>query len=365
MKINELIHFIESQVPPTLQDGFDNTGLQVGDTDRELTGVLLAVDVSEAVLQEAREVGANLVITHHPILFHALKKITPRTYVERCVAYALKYDLVLYAAHTNLDNSPIGVNHYWAERMGLRDCRVLSPKEEYHYKVTTYIPVADAEALRTALRDAGLGAQGEYSGCSFSTEGVGRFCPGAEAHPYVGAAHEWHAEPEELVSILVRKDQLALADRTIRTAHPYEEPAIDVYPLRYSDPHTGAGIIGTLPEPLTLEQLIGRIKSWQPVSSIAHSKVLCDPIRTVAFCGGAGAFLMKEAARAGADIFITGEAKYNDYWDAQDFLTLMTLGHYESEQLTVRLLYDLLSQKKGTFVIHQATSCANPIHYVK
>lgn len=365
MKISELIHFFESKVPPLLQDGFDNTGLQVGDTAQELTGVLVAVDVSESVLREARELGANLVFTHHPILFHALKKITPRSYVERCVAYALKHDIVLYAAHTNLDNSPIGLNHYWAHRMGLQDCRVLSPVSDYHYKLTTYVPTAEAERLRVAFRDAGLGTQGDYSGCSFSTEGVGRFAPGDGAHPYVGATGAWHAEREEMVSILLRRDQLSTAQSLIADTHPYEEPAVDIYPLRYSDPRTGAGIIGHLEEPLSISELTERMRSWQPIRSIAHSKVLRDPVRKIAFCGGSGAFLMKEAARQRADIFITGEAKYNDYWDARDLVTLMTIGHYESEELSVRLIYDLLSQKKGIFAIHRASSCENPIHYVK
>ncbi len=365
MKVSELLRFFESKVPPLLQEGYDNSGLQVGDTDQELTGVLVAVDVSEAVLKEALSVGANLVITHHPILFHALKKITPRSYVERCVAYALKHDLVLYAAHTNLDNSPIGLNHYWAHKMGLQSCRALLPLSDYHYKLTTYLPVGDADRLRTAFWGAQLGQQGDYTGCSFSTDGVGRFCPGEQAHPHVGKPHEWHAEREEMVSILLRRDQLTLAREVIAATHPYEEPAVDLYPLRYRDPLIGAGIIGTLPTPIPFGEFMERLKSWQPIRNVAHSKILRDPIQKVAYCGGSGAFLIREAAGQGADLFITGEAKYNDFWDAQDLVTLATIGHYESEQLSVQLLTDILSEKKGTFVLHKANSCENPIHYVK
>lgn len=363
MMIKDIIRDFESLVPLSLQESWDHSGLQVGDTNREVTGVLVAVDVTEAVLEEAVERGANLVVTHHPLLFHALKSVTPHSYVERCVTYAIKHDLVLYAAHTNLDNSPIGVNHYWAEQMGLTDVRALEPMSGYHYKMNIYIPRADADSIREALMSSGIGTQGAYSGCSFSVSGMGRFRAEKGANPFAGIEGEWHTEPEECISVLLRRDQLRTARHIVDMVHPYEEPAVDLLPIQHNDPMIGSGIIGTLPEPLTFEELIDRMAAFQPVRNVIHSALRSDKIRTVAYCGGAGAFLMKAAAAAGADLFITGEAKYNDYHDAIDMVPLITLGHYESEELTKKLLNNLLCQKSSTFAVWYSNRCKNPLNY--
>lgn len=364
MKISEIIRDFERQVPLSLQEGWDRSGLQVGDPDREVTGVLVAVDVTEAVLEEAVERGANMVVTHHPLLFHPLKSVTPRSYVERCVAYALRHDLVLYAAHTNLDNSPIGVNHYWAAQMGLLNARALEPKSGYHLKMNVYTPIGHADHLRQAMAEAGMGTQGAYGGCSFSMRGEGRFCPQEGATPFIGTAGQTHMEPEECISILLRRDQVGSAHRIIREVHPYEEPAVDLIPLEYSDPMTGSGVIGRFPTPMTIEEVIERMSTFQPVESVAYSTLRTDKIETVAYCGGAGAFMAQAAAAAGADLLITGEAKYNDYHDAVDRLPLMTIGHYESEELTKKLLSNLLCKKSSTFALWYSIQCKNPLNYI-
>lgn len=365
MKIKDIIRDFEALVPLLLQESWDHSGLQVGDIEQELKGILIAVDVTEAVLEEAVEKGANMVVTHHPLLFHALKTVTPRNYVERCVTSAIKHDLVLYAAHTNLDNSSVGVNQYWAEQMGLLNARALEPMSDYHYKMNTYIPRSHAEGLRSAFMESGLGTQGAYSGCSFSVKGEGRFRPDNDAHPFIGSEGEWHTEPEECISILLRKDQLHTAQQIIRSAHPYEEPAVDTFSIRYSDPMIGSGVIGDLPEALTIEQLIDKMSAFQPIQNIVHSALRSDTVKRVAYCGGSGAFLLRKAAAAGADIFITGEAKYNDYYDAMDMVPLMTFGHYESEELTKKLLNNLLCKKNGTFAVWYSSQCKNPLNYIR
>lgn len=232
MKIKELLNYFEEQFPLTAQDSWDNSGLQVGDTTQEIKGVLVAVDITEAVLQEAVEKGCNLVVTHHPLLFHPLKQITPKSYVERCVTFALKHDIVLYAAHTNIDNAPHGVNHYWATQMGLKHCHVLQPLREYHYKLTTYVPHTAADKIRQALKTAGIGEMGAYAGTSFSVAGEGRFIPSTQATPYVGEIGEWHIEPEVMITTLCTKSQIGQAISVVRQTHPYEEPAIDLFPYQ-------------------------------------------------------------------------------------------------------------------------------------
>ena len=366
MKIAEILKVIEQEFPLAYQDSFDHSGLQVGDTGWELTGIMLGVDVTEELLKEAVRNGDNLVITHHPLLFHPLKELTPSTYVERCVAFAVKHDLVLYAVHTNLDNAPGGLNRYWAERVGLlpETLRAIRPIEEYYFKVQVFVPGEYAEKVREALRETGAGSQGDYDGCSFTHFGEGRFAARPGARPFLGEIGEWHVEPEAQVSALVPKHLLSETLRAVRTVHPYEEPAIDILALRHTDPKLGAGIFGELPEPITLEAFLDKIKAWQaPGSPVALSTVLHKKVKRIAYCGGAGAFLLKDAARLGADLFITGEAKYNDYHDARDLTTLATMGHFETEWFAVDVIEKVLSRKKGNFAVHRALEQMNPIRY--
>lgn len=365
MTISELISFLEERVPTSLQESYDNCGLQLGDPDQECTGVLLALDITEAVLEEAIALGTNAIFTHHPLLFHPLRCISTRSYIERCVTLALKHDLVVYSSHTCLDNSPLGPNAYWARQMGLTETRVLEPLMDFHYKVVTYLPREDAERMRQALLDTGAGQQGEYSGCSFSVDGEGRFIPSNEAHPHCGTLGEWHMEPETRISVLVDKGHLPTVLQAIREVHPYEEPAIDVVQTQYSSSEVGGGIIGNLPHPMTLEEIIDRMSSFQPVTHVRHSRYDGREVSRIAFCSGAGASLYKRAGQMGAELFLTGEAKYNDFYDAVDYTVLATYGHFESELMTERILGSILSEKIGTFALHYSANSANPVNYLE
>lgn len=365
MKVSELISYLETQVPLSLQESYDNSGLQLGDPDQECRGVLLAIDITEEVLREAVELGCNAVFTHHPLLFHSLRRITTETYIERCVAFALKHDLVIYSSHTCLDNSPLGPNAYWASKMGLCEVRVLDPKPDFYCKVVTYAPRQDADAVRAALSEAGAGRQGEYSGCSFTVDGEGRFTPSAEAHPHCGTPCRSHVEPESCISVLVDKGRLGSVLSALRKAHPYEEPAIDVLPVSYRSSELGSGIIGNLPQPMTLEEIVVKMSAFQPVEHVCHSRYDGRAVRRVAFCSGSGAFLYQKAGRMGAELFLAGEAKYNDFYDATDYTVLATYGHYESELMTQNILGEILSEKIGTFALHYSVNSANPVNYLE
>lgn len=364
MQISELLTYIESRVPLIQQEEYDNSGIQCGDASSQLQGVLVCIDVTESVIDEAIRKGCNLIVAHHPLLFRPVKKILYDNYINRCLIKALKNNLVVYAAHTNLDNDDEGVNFFWANKMGLKNARVIQPLKHHYFKLSTYIPVTDAERLREAFLDSSLGKLGDYDGTSFSVMGKGRLRALEGAHPYIGEVGEWHSLDEEKVEILVPKDLVSKALGVIKETHPYEEPAIDFVQVGYQNPSLGGGVIGELDSAISLGELIDKMKEFQPIQHVQHSKVLKKSIKRVAFCGGSGSFMYKDAAKLGADIFITGEAKYNDFYDAQDFITLMTIGHFESELLTKDLLISIMSEKRSNFAIHNSTACDNPVHYI-
>ena len=334
MKIKEIVSALERFAPLPLQDGFDNAGLQIGLTDAEATGALLCLDVTEAVLDEAIALGYNLVISHHPLIFKGYKSITGKDYVERCILKAIKNDIVIYSAHTNLDNAPEGVNFKIAEKIGLKNVRVLEAKENALLKLVTFVPVTRAEEVRTALASAGCGCIGNYDSCSYNVEGEGMFRALESANPYCGKIGELHVEKETRIETILPTYRKAEVIKALLAAHPYEEPAFDLYPLQNSWQQAGAGVIGELETPETELEFLKRIKKTFEVGCLKHNRLTGREIQTVALCGGAGAFLMPLAIRNRADVFITGEIKYHDYFGHDTDILLAEIGHYESEQYT-------------------------------
>jgi len=366
--IADVIHTLEAHYPLCYQEGFDNSGLQVGDVSRPLRGMMLSVETTEAVLAECVERGCNLLISHHPILFHSIKRISTTTYQERCIAFALKHDIAIYACHTSADNeSTQGVNSYLANLIGLRSegLRPMTQQEGKFFKLQTYIPQSHATLLREAFEKAGIGSLGGYTGCSFSCLGVGRFRPGDETHPPLGTHGILEEVSEEMVSILVPQHLLPQAIHTLFAFHPYEVPAYEVIPISMGHPTSGLGLVGDLPEELTTKELLERLSQIPSVERIAYSTPPSHVISRVALCGGSGGGreLIGQAIRSGADVYITGEAKYNDYLDVQGHIWLVTLGHYESELCVRTMLYDVLSDKYRNFAIYISDADTNPIHY--
>ena len=236
MKIKEIVSALERFAPLPLQDGFDNAGLQIGLTDAETTGALLCLDVTEAVLDEAIASGCNLIISHHPLIFKGYKSITGKDYVERCILKAIKNDIVIYSAHTNLDNAPGGVNFKIAEKIGLKNVRILDPKESSLIKLVTFVPSAQAEEVRNALFTAGCGCIGNYDSCSYNTEGEGTFRAQEGSHPFCGTVGELHHETEVRIETILPEYKKGEVIRALLSKHPYEEPAYDLYPLHNSWP---------------------------------------------------------------------------------------------------------------------------------
>ena len=364
MKISQITEIIENFAPLDLQEDFDNSGLQVGDSSQQLKGILLCLDITEEVLEEALKLDCNLIISHHPLLFKPLKKITGKTYIERCVTKACKNDLVIYSAHTNIDNAYGGFNYYLAENLGLQNLRILNHKKDGLLKLVTFVPEAQAETVRSALFNAGAGCIGNYDSCSFNVSGTGTFKAGEHANPFVGNRFELHTEPEIRIETIVPVQKKSTVLRALLSVHPYEEPAYDFYPLANEWAGAGSGIVGELPYPEEEEAFLQRLKTRFKLQNLKHSPFTGKEIREVALCGGNGAFLIPDAIAYGADIFITGEAKYNDFYDVENRILLAVIGHYESEIITKELFYDIITKKITNFAIHFSTTNTNPVNYL-
>jgi dinuclear metal center YbgI/SA1388 family protein len=364
MRIKEIIQTIEQLAPLPLQEEYDNSGLQVGDAGREATGALLAIDITENVVEEAIALGCNLIVTHHPIAFHPFKSLTGKTYQERCVMQAIKHDIALYAAHTNLDNVQGGVNYKLAEMLELQQVKILQPKGGALLKFVTTVPVQHAESVRNALFNAGAGHIGNYDSCSYNLSGEGTFRAQEGANPHVGEINELHFEPEVRIETVIPAMKKEEVLRALLAVHPYEEPVYDLYPIANDWPQSGSGVVGVLPEPLPEQEFLYLLKDIFNLPTIRHSKIRGKEIRDVALCGGAGAFLIPNAVAYGADAFVTGEAKYNDYFDVEGRILLAVVGHYESEICTKDIFFDLLSKKFPNFALHKSAFDSNPVKYL-
>jgi dinuclear metal center YbgI/SA1388 family protein len=363
MKIAEIIQLLEQTAPPSYQESYDNSGLLTGDSDWDCTGVICSLDATEEVILEARSKGFNLVIAHHPIIFGGLKKITGKNYVEKTVVTAIKNDIAIYAIHTNLDNVIKGVNDRMADKLGLINREILAPKSNQLMKLFTFVPTEHAATLRMAIFDAGGGNIGNYSECSFNTEGTGTFKAGAGTDPYVGEIGKQHLEKEVKIEVIFPN---YLQDKILKAmikAHPYEEVAYDIMALSNAFQQVGSGLVGELPEPIDELSFLSRIKAAFGLSIIRHTPLLKKQVKKVALCGGAGSFLTAKAIASDADFFITGDVKYHEFFDANNRLVIADIGHWESEQFTIDLLFDILKAKFPTFAVLKTEVKTNPVNY--
>ncbi len=364
MKIREIVNALETFAPLPLQDGFDNAGLQIGLTDAEATGALLCLDVTEAVVDEAIARGFNLIVSHHPLIFKGYKSITGRDYVERCIMKAIRNDIVVFSMHTNLDNAPQGVNYKIAEKIGLKNVSILTPKDNMLLKLVTFVPAGKEAEVRNALFEAGCGCIGNYDSCSYNLKGEGTFRAQEGCRPYCGKIGEMHTEPEVRIETIVPEYNKKAAVKALLAIHPYEEPAYDLYPLQNSWNQVGSGMVGYLEEPETESDFLHRIKKIFEVGCVKHSRMSGRLIQKVALCGGAGAFLLPKAVSAHADVFITGEVKYHDYFSYESDILIAEIGHYESEQYTKEILYSIIREMFPTLDVCMTRVNTNPIKYL-
>lgn len=363
MKIKTVTDALEFFAPLAWQESYDNAGLITGNKEWELKGALLCLDSTEAVVDEAIAKKCNLILAHHPIVFSGLKKLSNNSYIERTLIKAIKNDIAIYAIHTNLDNVHEGVNRKMAEKIGLVNLSVLSPKGGTLKKLVTFCPVAQAEAVRTALCDAGAGTIGNYDQCSFNTEGTGTFRAGAGTTPFAGTIGELHREAEIRVEVIFPSPLQSRVLKALHTAHPYEEVAYDIYALENTNPMVGAGMVGELEQAVEEGEFLKHLKKTLNLSCIRHTSLNGQKVKRVAVCGGAGSFLLPQAMGAGAQFFITADFKYHQFFDADNKIVIADVGHYESEIYTVELLAQLIQKKIPTFVPVFSETNTNPVNY--
>lgn len=364
MRLKEITRCIEEIAPLALQETYDNSGLLAGHPEDEINGALITLDVTEAVVDEAIRLNCNLIIAHHPIIFKPLKKINGSDETERCIIKAIRHSIGLYAAHTNLDNSSAGVNAILCSRLGLQNPGILSPIKGNLRKLVVFTPVSHAGAVQQAMFDAGAGHIGNYDSCSFNISGTGTFRAGPGSNPFVGEQGKIHAENEIRIETIVPAWKEPGVMAAVRSVHPYEEIAWDSYALNNENGLTGAGMMGTLPVKTTEQQFIQLIKETLGTPAVRCSPFTGKPVSKVAVCGGSGNFLIRDAMRAGAHVFVTGELKYHDYFIAEGKILLVEAGHYETEQFTKELLYQIVKEKFPTFALQISTISTNPVNYL-
>ncbi|MGB6035684.1 MAG: Nif3-like dinuclear metal center hexameric protein [Cryomorphaceae bacterium] len=362
-QIKEICSYLEQWAPPAYSESYDNVGLLVGDRNEEVNGILVSLDCTEAIIDEAIDQGCNMVVSHHPIVFKGLKRLTGKTYVERTILKAIKNDIALYAVHTNLDSVLTGVNGKIADLLGLINRKILNPKREALSKITVFVPKEQAEAVRTAMFEAGGGLIGNYSSCSFYIEGTGTFHPENGAQPAVGSVGKIQIEQETRVEMMFPSYLSSGILAAMKEAHPYEEVAFYLHSLENENQYVGSGMIGELTEEKEGRDFLKFLKDSMHLEVVRHTASLDRKISKVAICGGSGSFLLSDAKRSGADVFITGDFKYHEFFDAEGELMVADIGHYESERFTIDLIADYLRENFTTFAVRLTEENTNPIHY--
>ena len=363
MKIKEITNYLESVAPLHYQESYDNAGLLVGDANREIDAALITLDCTEEVVEEAIENNCNLIIAHHPIIFSGLKKITGQNYVERTIIKAIKNDIAIYAIHTNLDNIKTGVSAKIAEILGVENCKILSPKKDLLRQLAVYCPVSDTEKVKEALFQAGAGDIGNYDECSFSAKGEGTFRANEGCDPHIGNIGERHTEKEEKIEVIFPKYKENTIISALKQAHPYEQVAYQIYILDNIYENVGSGIVGELAQKVDTNRFLEMLKTKMQTDCIRHTKLVKNQIKRVAICGGSGSFLLSNAICEKADIFITADFKYHEFFDGENDIIIADIGHFESEQFTKDLIYDLLSKKFSKFAVRLSKVNTNPINY--
>ena len=363
MKIAQFISAIEVFAAPELQEDYDNASLITGNNFWNCTGVLCTLDVTVEIIKEAVKEKCNLIVAHHPIIFKGLKRINGKTYVEQVIIEAIKNDIAIYTAHTNLDNVVLGVNGKIAAKLNLKNITVLQPKNKMLRRLITFAPNDKAETVRQAAFEAGAGHIGKYAECSFNSKGTGTFKAEQGADPYVGEIGKRHEEEETKIEIVY---PFYLEDQVVKALvenHPYEEVAYDIFTMDNVHFGIGAGVIGELEDSQEEKEFLKFISTQFGAKGIRHTELLGKPVKKVAVCGGAGSFLIKKAAQMGADMYITADVKYHEFFDAEGKLVIADIGHFESEQFTVDLMHDLLLEKFPTFAVLKTKVNTNPVRY--
>jgi dinuclear metal center YbgI/SA1388 family protein len=363
MQLKEIIAVLENWAPSAYQESYDNSGLLTGDAQMQIARALISLDCTEEVIDEAIRENCQLIIAHHPIIFSGLKKLTGRNYVERTIIKAIKNDIAIYAIHTNLDNIQTGVNQMMAEKLGLKNCKILSPKKNLVRKLVCYVPKNSLEKVSSALFEAGAGHIGNYSHCAFSSEGSGSFMGNENSNPTIGSPNRLEKVEESQFETVFPSYLESRVIQALLKAHPYEEVAYDIYAMENSHLQVGSGMIGELSEEISLKDFLALTKDKFQLKTLKYTD-LSRNVRRIALCGGSGSFLRFDAANAGADVYLTSDFKYHEWFDAEGHLSYVDIGHYESEQFTKELIFNYLTKNILSLQSQISKVNTNPVNYL-
>jgi dinuclear metal center YbgI/SA1388 family protein len=363
MKLRDLCSYLDSAVPLSFQEDYDNSGLQVGSPEREITSAMVTLDVTEEVIEETIALKCDVLISHHPLIFNGIKSLTGKSYTERTLYMAIKHDIAIYSSHTNLDVISNGVSWKIAEKIGLNDIRVLSPLENRLLKLVTYIPESHLEEVRNAVFEAGAGVIGNYDKCGFSASGTGSFRGNEKTNPFTGEKGKIHFEKEIRFETILFSHLREKVLEALLKVHPYEEVAYDLYALENKYTGAGLGCVGTLHDAISEDDFLKYISSTFDAKGIRYSKPAGKPVEKVAICGGSGAALLDFAIKSGANVFLTADIKYHDFFRTDKKILLVDIGHYESEKFSGEILKDLIIKKFPKFAVRFSEANTNPINY--
>lgn len=363
IKVSDIAKILESFSPVGLQEDYDNCGLQVGNQDMIVSGILITLDVTEEIIWEAESNKCNLIVSHHPLSLSGIKTITADSNPGRIIIEAIQKKIAIYSAHTNIDSVKQGVSGRLASKLGLTDCKILDQRKEMLVKMVTFVPLENADKLRTALFESGAGNIGSYDCCSYNTNGFGTFRGDESTNPYVGKKGEMHTEAELRIETIFPVYMQTKVVKALIENHPYEEPAYDLYPLKNQWSEAGYGMIGYLPEALSPNEFLQKLKSVTMTGCIRYTEMPYKPVRKIAVCGGSGSFLIKKAISAGAEVFVSGDFKYHQFFETTKTMMIADIGHYESEQFTKELFFEVLTKKLPNFAIRLSNVNTNPIKY--
>lgn len=363
MNLAKLTDALESWAPLLYQESYDNSRLLCGHPNQEISKALICLDITEQIVDEALAKGANLIVAHHPIIFGGIKSLTGKNDAERAIIKAIKSDIALYALHTNLDNVSTGVNAEIGRRLGIENPKILAPKKGLLKKLVVFVPCDHLDALKEALWIAGAGNIGEYDECSFSTEGIGTFRGSEKTNPSIGEPGRREEVLEKRLEVLLSQDKLGPVLKAMKQHHPYEEVAHEVYPIENAHQEIGSGMFGDLSDAIPVMDFLKHIKE-NFGGVVRYTRPIQSSVQRVAWCGGSGSFLLGAAKGVGADIFLSSDFKYHQFFEADNEILIADIGHYENEQFTIDLIAEHLRKKFPSFAVLLTENSTNPINYL-
>ncbi|NVO20600.1 MAG: Nif3-like dinuclear metal center hexameric protein [Bacteroidetes bacterium] len=364
MLLSEILNYLEGQMPFALQEDYDNSGLIIGNASKEVKSALICLDITEEIMKESISRNCDLIISHHPLVFKGIKRFTGKNITERLVEEAIRNNISIIALHTNIDNHPLGVNSILCRKLGIMNPRILRPMGGLLKKLATFVPASHADKVRTSLFEAGAGTIGNYDSCSFNIAGRGTFRALEGSSPFVGEQGKLHVEQEEKIEVIYSAFLEKKILSALLSSHPYEEVAYDIYQLANKMPYAGAGMIGELDAAQEPLDYLAFVKATLSLGSLRHTELPNKKIKKIAVCGGSGSFLIADAIAAGADLFLTGDIKYHDFFLPEKQMLLADVGHYESEQFSKELIFTLLNKKFPTFALLISKTPTNPVNYL-